>query len=287
MHSPAFVIAMGVVDAFHIGFELLSPSAAHGSFNENGKERTMSETLGRLLAAGQRAEVFEWGSRVVKIYGSTGLKQVVFCEAAINAAVEALGLPVPAVWGVHQIDGRWGIVFDRVSGVSFAEQMLRDPAAIPQHLQVLVHLHTRIHAHVADQFSSLKGWLATRITRTTLVAEPQRQILLNGLRQMPNGDHLCHGDFHPRNILGEVSQPIVIDWPNACCGDPAADVCRSYLILKLHANEVAEPYLDAYCGAVGTRREAVFDWLPYIAAARLAEDIPGEQYRLLELVQSL
>jgi hypothetical protein len=32
MHSPAFVIAMGVVDAFHIGFELLSPSAAHGSF---------------------------------------------------------------------------------------------------------------------------------------------------------------------------------------------------------------------------------------------------------------
>jgi hypothetical protein len=25
---------------------------------------------------------------------------------------------------VQQIDGRWGIVFDRVSGVSFAEQML-------------------------------------------------------------------------------------------------------------------------------------------------------------------
>ena len=99
MHSPAFVIAMGVVGAFHIGFELLSPSAAHGSFDENGKERTMSETLGRLLAAGQRADVFEWGSRVVKIYGSTGLKQVVFREAAINAAVEALGLPVPAVWG--------------------------------------------------------------------------------------------------------------------------------------------------------------------------------------------
>ena len=23
--------------------------------------------------------------------------------------------------------------------------------------------------------------------------------------------------------LGEASQPIVIDWPNACCGDPAAD----------------------------------------------------------------
>jgi hypothetical protein len=46
--------------------------------------------------------------------------------------------------------------------------------------------------------------------------------------------------------LGETSQSIVIDWPNACSGDPDADVCHSYLILKVQADEVAEPYLDAY-----------------------------------------
>jgi hypothetical protein len=34
----------------------------------------MSETMGRLLAAGQRAEVFEWGSRVVKLCRSKGSK---------------------------------------------------------------------------------------------------------------------------------------------------------------------------------------------------------------------
>jgi aminoglycoside phosphotransferase (APT) family kinase protein len=246
----------------------------------------MSENLGRLLAAGQRAEVFEWGSRVVKLCRSTGSKHLIFREAAINAAVEALGLPVPAVWSVQQIDDRWGIVFDRVSGVSFAEQMRSNPAGIPQYLQVLAHLHTRIHANVAGQFSSLKGWVTTRITRTTLLNEPQRQILLNGLRNMPDGDNLCHGDFHPRNVLGEVSKPIVIDWPNACCGDPAADVCRSYLILKLHADKVAEPYLDAYCQAAHVWRQTILDWLLYVAAARLAEDVPGEQHGLLELIRS-
>jgi hypothetical protein len=55
----------------------------------------MSETMGRLLAAGQRAEVFEWGSRVVKLCRSTGSKQVIFSEAVINAAVEALGCSFP------------------------------------------------------------------------------------------------------------------------------------------------------------------------------------------------
>ena len=235
----------------------------------------MNERIARWLEVGDVAEIFEWGSRVVKLCRSTGSKQVTFREAAINAAVEALGLPVPAVWSVQQIDGRWGIVFDRVSGVSFAEQMLGDPAAILQRLQILVRLHARIHAHVVDQFSSLKGWVTMGITRAMLLDEPQRQILLNGLREMPDGDHLCHGDFHPRNVLGEASQPIVIDWPNACCGDPAADVCRSYLILKLHADEIAEPYLDAYCQVARVRRQIILDWLPYIRSSQTSRRRPG------------
>ena len=244
----------------------------------------MSETIGRLLAAGQRAGVFEWGSRVVKLWPSAASKEPIFSEAAINAAVEALGLPVPAVWSVRQIDGRWGIVFDRVCGTSFAEQMQSEPVCVPGHLQVLVRLHRRIHDHVAGQFSSLKAWTMTRITQAGHLDEPRRQSLANGLREMPDHDRLCHGDFHPRNVLGTVSQPIVIDWPNACRGDPAADLCRSYLILKLHAGEIAEPYLDAYCDAAGVRREAVIDWMPYVAAARLAEDVPGEQGSLLRLI---
>ena len=57
----------------------------------------MSETIGRLLAAGNVAEVFEWGARVVKLYRSPARKPTVFREAAIHAAVEAMALPVPAV----------------------------------------------------------------------------------------------------------------------------------------------------------------------------------------------
>ena len=56
----------------------------------------MSETIGRLLAAGNVAEVFEWGARVVKLYRSPARKPTAFREAAIHAAVEAMALPVPA-----------------------------------------------------------------------------------------------------------------------------------------------------------------------------------------------
>jgi hypothetical protein len=86
------------------------------------------------------------------------------------------------------------------------------------------------------------------------------------------------------NILGTLSQPVVIDWADARRGDPAADVCRSFLLLSLHAPQWATAYLDGYCETAGMSRDMVLDWLPYIAAARLAEAVPGEADRLLQMV---
>ena len=254
----------------------------------------MSDTVGRLLAAGNVAEVFEWDSRVVKLYRSPAAKPAAFREAAIHAAVEEMGIPVPAVWGVRRIGSRWGVVFDRVRHASFAEQMREDPLVVRPYIEKLVQLHTFIHSHTAPQLGSLKIRLATNIARTELLDEPRKQLLLGGLADMPEGGRLCHGDFHPINVLGELSQPVVIDWPDACRGDPAADVCRSYLLLKLHAEEIAEPYLEDYCHIddapeIGrpfnkATRQAILDWLPYVAAARLTENVPDDFDRLLKIV---
>jgi hypothetical protein len=231
----------------------------------------MSETIGRLLAVGTVAEVFECGSRVLKLYRSAVRKPTAFREAAIHATVEAMGLPVPAVWGVQEVGGRWGIVFDRVSGASFAERMQQDPSLAPECPEILARLHARIHTHPAHELGRLKLRLTRNIARTSLLDEPRK---------------LCHGDFHPINVLGQTSQPMVIDWPDACRGDPSADVCRSYLLLKLHAEEIAEPYLAAYCRITHISRATIVAWLPYVAAARLAEDVPNDFERLLEIVNS-
>ena len=159
----------------------------------------MSETIGRLLAAGNVAEVFEWGSRVVKLYRSPARKTTAFREAANHAAVEAMALPVPAVWGVLEIGGRWGIVFDRVKERSFAEGMREDPSRIPECLLALARLHVRIHDQPARQLGSLKSRLATNIAGPGFLDEPLKQILLGRLADMPDGDRLFHGDFHPVN----------------------------------------------------------------------------------------
>jgi hypothetical protein len=88
------------------------------------------------------------------------------------------------------------------------------------------------------------------------------------------------------NVLGAVAQPFIIDWADARRGDPAADVCRSYLLMKLHMAELATPYLNAYCQATGISNQTVLKWLPYIAAAKLAEGVPSELDGLVRIMNA-
>jgi len=49
---------------------------------------------------------------------------------------------------------------------------------------------------------------------------------------MPDGgDRLLHLDLHPLNVIMSPQGPVVIDWPNARCGDPMADVAVTYALV--------------------------------------------------------
>ena len=65
-----------------------------------------------------------------------------------------------------------------------------------------------------------------------------------------------------------------IDWLDASRGEPAADVCRSYVLLQPLVPEIASAYIDAYSRVSGQDRDAILKWLPFVAAARLAEGVP-------------
>jgi hypothetical protein len=51
--------------------------------------------------------------------------------------------------------------------------------------------------------------------------------------------------------------------------------------------QVATEYVSTYAAASGTSAQAVFDWLPIAAAARLAEGVPNETPRLLAILDRL
>ena len=242
--------------------------------------------MGALIGDGKEAEIFEYGTLVLKRYRSGVAKRAAFREAAVLALVESLGLPVPEVHGVQWIGERWGVIMSRAGGPSFAETMLANRELLPVYLDEMARLQLGVHGHAALQFPGAKARLAADIAKAGRLGAAQRDALLRRLAEMPDGDRLCHGDFHPLNILGPPGQAVIVDWPNASRGDPAADVCRSYVLIRSVAPEIADAYVDAYAAVSGVDRGEIRCWLPLIAAARLAEGVPDEEADLLKMVSA-
>jgi Ser/Thr protein kinase RdoA (MazF antagonist) len=239
---------------------------------------------GHVIGIGKEAEVFDRGPLVLKLYRRAEAKASAFREAAILAVVESTGLPCPTVAGVEQVDGRWGVVMSRAEGPAFAETMTANPGSVPTTLTAMAALHARIHRHEATRLANLKAKLGANIVRAAALDDGRRRRLRERLAALPDGDRLCHGDFHPWNILGVPGAATVVDWLDATSGDPAADVCRSYVLMRPQVPHIAAAYVDAYVDHAGLDRQKIDAWVPVVAAARLAEGVAGETDMLMDMV---
>jgi len=127
-----------------------------------------------------------------------------------------------------------------------------------------------------------------------------RDAVLLRLDALPDEDRLCHGDFHPGNVLLTVRGPIVIDWMTAKHGNPIADVARTLMLLtidtppsilertivKFARDAFVETYLEYYFKSRPGNRDQVETWKPIIAAARLNERIDGEREALIGMIRA-
>lgn len=244
----------------------------------------MDDSAQEVIGRGQVAEVLAHGPHVLKRYLYPGAKAEVLREAAILAALEPLGLPVPAVLEVVESAGRWGLVMTRAPGRAFAEAMMADASTIPAHVEAMVALQRRIHSQSPASLPSHKAKLAAALARAPL-SEAVRQGLLQTLAALPSGDRLCHLDFHPGNIIGDPKSAMIVDWLDAAIGDPAADVCRSHVLMHPVSSELADAYLSAYTDSAGRDRAEVMRWRPVIAGARLAEKVSAFEPYLRSLLE--
>ena len=256
------------------------------------------------LAKGREAEVFvRDDGDVVKVMFSASQEPRVQREAAALQALADREHLAPAFREITEVDGRPALVTERVAGEDFLTLLSKKPWLVLNVAGTLGRAHAAMHRHQApDSLPELNHELGRRIESAkalppNLVAEALRR-----LETLPSDDRLCHGDFHPANILGTLAAPVVIDWGDASRGTPAADVARTLLLLRLGELPPDTPALMRALTAIGRgmltrrylavyRREAVEspmrldDWMFVRAAARFNEEIEVEYPRLLQLLE--
>jgi aminoglycoside phosphotransferase (APT) family kinase protein len=259
-------------------------------------------TKGSLLARGRRGEIYAWeDGRVLKLYDATYRAEDVAQELAFARQLHAAGLPVPAVYGTQTVDGRQGIIYERLDGPLLDDLLGPSPALwrIPRQM---AELHVQIHQRSLPGLRSLKDALRYDIQHAPDDLPPAlRDKTLALLERRPAGEALLHYDFHVQNIIQTAGGPRVVDWEAVRSGHPLADVARSrYLFLysgdpneedgggwlsELARRLVTRLYTRHYCRLSGATLADIQRWEPPVFAARMSEGIPEEHPRIIDVLE--
>jgi len=232
-----------------------------------------------MIGHGATTTIYRDGNTAVKLYVDAPIDEA-DNEAARQQFAYNAGLPVPAVYGIRKLENNSvALDMEYIAGQPLMQPgMDRDNRS--RAIQVLVNLQCEVHKVHASNLPKLTDRLAWRIKTAQYLDEPQKGDLLSLLHFMDGGfDNLCHGDFHPLNILYDGSKHWIIDWVDAAAGNPLADACRTYLIFKQYMSRAAGIYLRTFCKESKTKQDDVLKWLPIIAAGRLRENM-DEKSRL-------
>ncbi|HPS70204.1 MAG TPA: phosphotransferase [Candidatus Cryosericum sp.] len=265
----------------------------------------MEEHIGsaQLLARGRTAEVYAWGKdSVLKLFVPGYPASFIDQEEAGTRAAQAAGLPSPRLQDTLTLDGRRGLVLERVQGSSMLRLVEREPAHTGRYARQFAELQARIHDVHAPGLTSRREDLARRIARAGVVAVIKGDALAT-LERLPEDDHLCHCDFHPANVLMTPAGPRVIDWSLAAGGAPASDAACTALLLRIadasHGDlsvtwverETRERFYRAWLAKYKQLQpeaaQQMWSWMLPVAVARVADDIPGERERLMPLIDEL
>ncbi len=158
------------------------------------------------IGVGRTAEIYAWDEgRALRLFrDGTSIEYALREMQAFRVAYDA-GLPCPAVYpfddsedGLVRIGGRIGFVMDRVGGPSMLATLSRRPWLLMRYARRFADLHLMVHSRSVTSLPSQRLRFERVIERIQAdVADDIAGRIRESLRQPPDGDAVCHGDFIP------------------------------------------------------------------------------------------
>lgn len=272
----------------------------------------MINKLGNKIGEGGCAEVFEWedGSKIVKLAKPNTSTAALQAELHHCRIAWECGLPVPQPFELVNIEGRSGVVFERIYGESVLKRFIDravEQSKLQQPLNVFDdYVDARMTARLLFQIHSLsvpnmpcqRESIKHDICRAPYLPEADKAAVIARLDQLPRKHQLCHGDPNPGNILLRENDAVIIDWNMASTGNPEADLAEyivmiRYAILPPHFPSEASVVLDAtreasirmfmeeYEKLSGIGYADIEPWIALMAARKLAADAISEEEKIL------
>jgi len=242
--------------------------------------------LGNPVAIGNTANLYLFDNKIVKVFKEHLPSTESLFEARKQEFAYSCGLNVPKVLEVTEIKGRQAIIMEYIEGKTVGNLLTENMELAEHYMNICVNAQQTIHhVEVESALETMVEKLQRQIKSGENLNNAQKELLLGRLDSMIFEPRLCHGDFHPFNVIMSNDKVTIIDWVDSSVGDIRADVYRTYLLISQFSIDLAEIYLRIYCKKTGLSRDEVILWAPIIAGARLSEHVSSENKdRLMEII---
>jgi uncharacterized protein (TIGR02172 family) len=188
-----------------------------------------------LLAQGGQSDIYEFeNDKIIRVPRRFEDHERIQYEFNVYRSLTGCEIDIPEVFELIEIDNVPCIIMEKLSGVSMLDSIRNCPFTIFKKTIDLVKLHLGVLSlKAADTIYSEKDRARKCILLNDMLDENSRQIALGILDELPDGNSLCHGDFHPGNIINHNGKYFIIDWSAASRGDYLSDIAHTYILLKV------------------------------------------------------
>jgi len=187
-----------------------------------------------LLAQGGQAEIYEFGKdKVIRVLRNKEDEDYLKIEMSVMNSLKEKNKTVPKIYEFLKIEERPSLIMERLNGDTMLDQIRKNPLKLLKNAEKLATLHMGI-ADSAEGLGmiSINDRAAHLIPKSILLEPELKEFALTTLAELPRGNDICHGDFHPGNIIITNGQYYVIDWFGATSGNLLSDIAHTYLILR-------------------------------------------------------
>lgn len=258
----------------------------------------------KLLAQGGQAEIYELDEdKVIRVLRNINDEEYLKMEMSVMKTLSERGKAVPKVYEYLKIQERPSIIMEKLNGDTMLDEVRKKPFHLLKQAEKLAILHLEV-ADSAEGLGmiSINERAAHLIPKATLLNSELKEFVLGILEVLPKGNDICHGDFHPGNVIIANGEDYVIDWFGATSGRKLADIAHTYLILKntpkipgmsrlqnfiigFSGSILAGRYLSTCFKIQSFDRREFSKWMVIRAAERVFYGLPSEKEVLVSFIR--
>lgn len=187
----------------------------------------------KMIAQGGEAEIYDIGEnkvlRVLRINNGKTFET----EKILFPTLQEHHINIPLTYEYILVDGRPAEVMQKITGETMLEELTHQPFKIVNEIKKLARMQIDIsNIEIESTLTSIQDTMNYFIEKPPLMEKKLIDFTLSLFEELPKNSQMCHGDFHPGNILIQDGKYYIIDWSGAYRSDFLSDIAHTYLLLK-------------------------------------------------------